>query len=290
MDEELGRSWSFPVLPVVIGVVSFGGGLALGYIIGKSRKAVDDYFVDTEEEAAAHEIVDAVEELVEEVVEETLEVFLTPEEQKQVDAGLAVHKYKGDSIVVDPMDPEKGRNDPAGLRHATPHEVKAAGLDLEAFGMEEPVDEPGYAYLNDGKRIPIEDVLMHQFELVWDWDEQAQYRLDNPDIYVIHMDEFFSNESEYTQAELNWYGLDDVLVDEEKTPIYDYEDTIGPFRWGYGSDDENIFYVRNRKIKVDFCILRNEDDSYMRAVLGIEEEDPDEVPRRMKKMKKPKEE
>jgi len=285
MSESSSKGW---LIPVSVGVVSFGGGLTLGYFIGKSQRAVDDYFVDDIQEEPIS--VEIVEEEEPEEWPEVPEVILTPEEQKQVDAGLAVHKYKGDSILVDPMDPEKGRPDPGALRAATPHEMKAAGFNLEELGMDEPVDEPGFAYLNDGTRIPIADVLMHSEEIVWDWDEQAEYRLENPDIYVIHMDEFFSNESEYTQTELNYYGIDDVMVDENKTPIYDYEDTIGPLRWGYGSDDENIFYARNRKIKVDFSILLNADDSYMRAVLGIEEEDPDEVPRKLKKMKRPKEE
>lgn len=96
-------------------------------------------------------------------------------------------------------------------------------------------------------------------------------------IYVITVDEFNENEDNYTQLELSYFEGDHVLSDEKDSPIEDMEKIIGPDaldRFGHGSKDPNIVYVRNHNLEVDMCITRS-DGKFTVMVLGMD--DPDEL-------------
>lgn len=273
MSEPSNKGW---VIPVVVGVVSFGGGLAVGYIAGKQQKAVDDYFVDEEQvdEEAQYQIHTHTSDFpplsLDVVMADHESAMDKIEAGKKAAALAAIKEYQGESIKVDPMDPDKGRPDPSEIKVVT-----------EVTTIEHEYAE-SVVLTADGEEISVDEYLEHAKEDGWDWEAEVAYREADPDKpYVIHMDEFFTNESEYTQGELYYYEEDDVLVDEDKTPIYDHIDIIGEFKWGHGSDDEDIFYVRNNKTEVEFSILR-QNDSYVRAVLGIEEEEEDARPRQKK--------
>lgn len=95
-------------------------------------------------------------------------------------------------------------------------------------------------------------------------------------IYVINTLEFNQNDPDHTQLELAYYAGDDVLTDGSK-PIDDPEKYVGDEaidRFGHGSDDPNVVYVRNHQMEVDFCITRTE-EKFIVSVLGLD--DPDEL-------------
>jgi hypothetical protein len=105
----------------------------------------------------------------------------------------------------------------------------------------------------------------------WDYDEEVKNRSsDQP--YVLHKDEFYENELDYSQSSLTYYAGDDILVDEDDKPIYNHTSIVGPMRFGHGSGDPNVFHIRNDKMHAEYEIIRDP-GMYSREVLGLEIED-----------------
>lgn len=103
-----------------------------------------------------------------------------------------------------------------------------------------------------------------------DWDYTEQLATRSPDRpYVIHKDEFHAEESGFPQVTLTYFEGDDILVDEDETPIYNHEDITGPMLFGLGSGDPNVFHVRNEKRRGEYEIIRAE-GCYSKEVLGLE--------------------
>lgn len=89
--------------------------------------------------------------------------------------------------------------------------------------------------------------------------------------YIISHDEFFTGEKDYQQTHLSYFSEDDTLVDDKEKPIDDTDAVVGDdtlTKFGYGSKDQNVVYVRNDRIEIDFEIVRS-DGSYKREVLGF---------------------
>ena len=94
--------------------------------------------------------------------------------------------------------------------------------------------------------------------------------------YVIHKEEFNSTPEGYERHTLTFFEGDDVLSDERDKVIEDQDETIGLgnlSRFGVGSGDPNIVYVRNEKLKVDIEIVHS-DGTYATEVHGFQ---PDEL-------------
>jgi hypothetical protein len=102
----------------------------------------------------------------------------------------------------------------------------------------------------------------------WNYDEEVKAR--NPELpYILHKDEFYDEERGYVQHTLTFYEGDNVLVDEEDAPIYNYERVTGPLKFGHGSGDPNVVYIRNDKQRAEYEIIK--DEGYFSVeVLGID--------------------
>lgn len=92
--------------------------------------------------------------------------------------------------------------------------------------------------------------------------------------YVITLDEFMEDDEmldePFAKVCIVYYEADDTLADEQDNIIPDVEMTVGKqnlTRFGLGSRDENIVYVRNWRHMIDYEIAR-EEGSYTRMVLG----------------------
>jgi len=87
--------------------------------------------------------------------------------------------------------------------------------------------------------------------------------------YIIHQDEFDQNESGYDQVEYTYYDIDDVLTDTDDTVLNNRENLIGvnTLRWGHGTDDWDLVYIRNPKLEIEFRIWRLH-QSFEENVLG----------------------
>jgi hypothetical protein len=115
------------------------------------------------------------------------------------------------------------------------------------------------------------------------WDYEAELAKRNPrGPYVIHKDEFFNEETDdFHQSTLTWYDGDKTLADEDEKPVYNHHDIIGPFLFGHGSGDPNVFYVRNERLHAEYEILYDE-RRFEVEVLGLQleaEVDAEEVKR-----------
>jgi hypothetical protein len=106
----------------------------------------------------------------------------------------------------------------------------------------------------------------------WNYSREVRLRTDKAP-YVLHADEFFSNEEDLVQCSFMYYPADDVMVDEDDSVVPNYKNIIGELKFGYGSSgDPNVFYVRNPVRKAEYEVLNNPDMSYTEEVLGIHEE------------------
>lgn len=130
--------------------------------------------------------------------------------------------------------------------------------------LREEEEETSRNVFTDGR--PSEDI--------WDYAAEIRNRTaDSP--YVIHLDEHTQNEKEYIQTTLTYYEEDDVLADEHDHIIEDKDETVGDhnlLKFGHGSNDVNVVYVRNDVIEMDIEVLRS-NGSYAEEVHGLKHMD-----------------
>lgn len=164
-----------------------------------------------------------------------------------------------------------------------PDEVVSA---VQAYqGREKPV-----AYNNPGSidpRPPV-DVVVESIEVTqnitvvakddprdWDYTAEVADRELNPEIpYTISFHEFNENPVGHEQTTMTYYALDDTLADSQDKPVDNTDYVVGDDnlnRFGHGSGDPNVVYIRNEKIDMDFEIVRS-NGSYQKEVIGS---DPD---------------
>lgn len=89
--------------------------------------------------------------------------------------------------------------------------------------------------------------------------------------YILDRDEYMENETNYTQSSVTWFAGDSVLIDEREDVIDDVDMTVGErnlVRFGYGSGDPNVLYVRNDMLHIEFEILFSE-GKYSKEVAGL---------------------
>lgn len=170
----------------------------------------------------------------------------------RVDAG-GEHSRKGDlgdsSIEIEEAQPELPFTDAVTVRET----IIVVEEETEIQTLMRTSPEKGDNYRDD----------------YWDYKEEAQNRGPNRP-YVIHVDEFNSDEMDYPHETLTYYVGDDVLCDSKGAPVYN-RDIFGILLFGHGSEDENIVYVRNEKIECEYEILRDPGHFGM-EVLGLDEE------------------
>ena len=92
----------------------------------------------------------------------------------------------------------------------------------------------------------------------WDYnDEFAKRRSGFP--YVIHEDEFSNdNLPLYNPVSYTYYAVDAVLTDEDNEPILNVDAIVGNAlnRFGHGSSDPNVVYVRNDPLQLQIEVTR----------------------------------
>lgn len=104
------------------------------------------------------------------------------------------------------------------------------------------------------------------------WDQEHEENMRTPTKpYIIHYDE--QGQKNYTEATFVYYAGDDVLsdardnvVDPDKRDDIVGEDNLSKF--GHGSKDKNVVYIRNDAMAADFEIVKNDGD-YAEIVHGF---------------------
>lgn len=92
-------------------------------------------------------------------------------------------------------------------------------------------------------------------------------------IVLIRRKEFFEGPEEgYDQTYGTYYQNDDILVDagDKQLDVVAAIGNIRPNWFGNEADDENVCYIRNTKLKIEFEVNRSQ-GSYAKDVLGLGE-------------------
>ena len=112
-----------------------------------------------------------------------------------------------------------------------------------------------------------------EVELEFNLEEEIPNRSPN-EPYILSHDEYYEGEMDYSQNSLTFHEEDEVLCDDSDVPIRNVATMIGEdnLRFGFGSKDANIVYVRNDSLEADFEIVRSF-GSYAKEVLGFVDED-----------------
>lgn len=108
----------------------------------------------------------------------------------------------------------------------------------------------------------------------WNYEVELAIReeLDGKRPYVIHIDE--KGEAEYDEITLTYYAGDDVLCNSDDTIVESQEEVVGVNnldRFGHGSGDRSIVYVRNDNLSLDIEVVRSE-QTYAEEVHGFKHE------------------
>lgn len=114
----------------------------------------------------------------------------------------------------------------------------------------------------------VEDGVVIESPVGWDFPtELASRTKEKP--YVIHENEYRESDTDYLQATLTYYTEDDVLAGDDDRPLPNPDIVIGPdnLKWGHGSNDPDVVYVRNDEYEHEFEITRSQ-GSYEVEVLG----------------------
>jgi hypothetical protein len=262
MDERIEKIVSSPIfVPVVVGILAFSVGVVTGYNVGRRGK----FHFRRQKQMAV----------------------MDPE----VAALIAQSKAFRESIGKPaPLDIDRDRSEEFNSRAEFEREIEGLVTPDEDITVTiRPVPLDG-----DENTIVVQDILMippkehvedppitHTIFAAsvdhWDYEEEMANRTEDKP-YVIHRDEFYGEEKGYTQMTLTYYEGDNIMVDEEDVPVYNFEESVGPMRFGHGTDDPNVFHVRNDYREAEFEIIRDR-GHYSAEVLGLEIEnqiDPNE--------------
>lgn len=134
---------------------------------------------------------------------------------------------------------------------------------------------PAYDKTTPEKEPEVENVFVaatgEKFD-EWDYDKELRGRTpDKP--YVIHVDEFNENETNYEQVTYTYWESNDILSIASTDEIIEEVDRIVGLDnlklFGHGSTQTHAVYVRNDKLNMDIEILRSESD-YAEVVHGVD--------------------
>lgn len=150
----------------------------------------------------------------------------------------------------------------------------------EVLGTNQPAIEALREKMRSGTPVEITETSRSIFvdgRELEEFDYAAEVDKRNPDEpYIITHDEFMENENGFTQGTMTYYNGDDILTDDKDVPVPDIDDIVGSealTRFGYGSRDRNVVYVRNEKIETDFEITLSQGE-FSKEVAGFQHSAP----------------
>ena len=238
MDERIVAVLQKPwVIPTTVGVASAAVGFAGGYFFHKWRTSnVQEEYeqLQLDFEAKAMEEAEYIAAEISSAEEEAAEIL---GEILDDEVASNVVPLEDRDVVVNP------RRDPS---------------DIQIEAKEEDV--------------PIERVNIFDHDDDWNYEKETMTRTPG-EPYVIHVDEFQGDEMGYdSQSTLTYYEKDGILTDEQNVPIYNPHQVVGELKFGHGSNDPNVVYIRNEKMKAEYEVLRDP-SSYELEVLGYDAEE-----------------
>ncbi len=121
----------------------------------------------------------------------------------------------------------------------------------------------------------VKSIFPSEDERPDEWNQEAEdaARQEFPGRpYIISYEEFSDNPFGFSEQTLTFYEGDEQLVDPNDVPIYSPGEVVGPLVFGKGSGDPNIVYVRNKRLKVQYEIIRDP-GHFAQERLGLEYEE-----------------
>lgn len=243
-------------LVLVAGGLSIGAGL--GYILAQ-RRLEKKYRQIAEEEIAS--VVDTFKRRYKEgeysTVESAAQLLSAPGFEEKIEGDEEDELYKN---ALDAMARYTGAELEAIAEVNKKDEYKVfAGADGDIPVRRKKEPHPPNPY----KVIPVSELVM------------PEPHPSEPYIITVDqfMDDFNKNGDDYDKITVSYYEGDDTLADEREAIVPDVEGTVGQAnlsRFGHASEDPNVVYVRNERLRVDFEVLR-EEDAYSHQVLGLDE-------------------
>lgn len=181
-------------------------------------------------------------------------------------AFLAYRHWREKNTVVVPAEPQDVQ--------MSLFETNDVTVKLETFPALEPDISPeSVVKLIETAAVydePSDSAVVNVFTIddaEWDYEAELKARSKH-EPYIIHRDEFFADEMDFRQTTVTYYEGDDILADENETPIYNHAGLLGDLRFGHGSGDNNVVYIRNEVMNTEWEVLRHT-GSYQIEVIGL---------------------
>lgn len=271
-----------PVLLVVVGVAGIVAGGAGGYFLAK--KKLERVY----EDLAAAEIAEAKEFYASVNKVDVDGSVLTPQqvlEKRHPEAADALRSYQGRHDAIDDI-----QNSPAVMSES---EAISGAKDEQGGPWDDEMDEeqlqklearllaerPDAIVETKTEKVEVTTEVRNVFEdPTFDLEEEKKSRT-KARPYVISHDEYFAADLDYENISLTYYEEDDTLVNEQDNPVQQIDQMIGDEalgRFGHGSKDKNVVYVRNDRLETDFEVVRS-NGSYVVEVLGLEPAEPNSL-------------
>jgi hypothetical protein len=168
---------------------------------------------------------------------------------------------------------EQGYTEDPPMAVTPPSSVVEAAKDA----VEDPRSGVKEENVYDKPRVSEEEVGMPVVDNNWDYGKERLRRSPNRP-YVIHRDEKDESEDTYDTVSYTYYEEDDVLSNERDEVIgkEERDALIGEAnlnRFGHGSGDPSIVYIRNDKLEMQMEIVRSS-NSYAEEVHGFQHSEP----------------
>lgn len=145
----------------------------------------------------------------------------------------------------------------------------------------------------DGAKVKVEadaPVVINVFEEAYkqmgEFDYESEIAKRSADMpYIITEDEYMNCEMDFEQYALTFFGEDGVLVDDQDNIVDDVDRVVGNDnleRFGHGSKDKNMVYIRNERLEVEYEVLYS-NKSFSEGMFGIKHSEDDGRMRRRSK-------
>ena len=264
------------VIHAGIGVLSFGVGVGVGYFVAKRKitKASDEIGL-----------------LRGELESEQLQLDF---KRAEVNREINHQMQQADHIIKELRELNKGFRTELAEEFLVQEEPQQEEPPTPILNLDE-LNESLKKHPSSDGRIQMAPVILKEDDNLvinvfpdedddWDYDKEVANRTpDHP--YIIHRDEYFSNEMDFRQSTLTFYAGDQILCDEENVPIYNPERVAGKLIFGHGSRDISICYVRNERLQAEYEVLIDH-GYFQNEVLGLESNQNIKHSRRVPKFKK----
>lgn len=163
-----------------------------------------------------------------------------------------------------------------GERKVTVETKEEEGVVVETTTVETPETE----IVVEEVKLESKNVFLEGRPIVadeWDLDEEMEERRrGNP--YVIDVDTYNRNETDFDQITFTYFRQDDTVVDERDMVLERVRETLGDrftTQFGFGSGNAKAVYIRNEKDNADYEVILHE-GSYA-EMKGFVDDEPGEL-------------